>query len=91
MVVSNNFYVHPDPWGFMIQFDEHISDFIQRFSLIKSIKALQGCSGHVATNPGRATCGTNGQAVDPQNFKSVFRGDVALPRDSLSPVSVFFF
>ena len=21
---SNIFYLHPDPWGFMIQFDEHI-------------------------------------------------------------------
>ena len=21
---SNIFYVHPDPWGFMIQFDEYI-------------------------------------------------------------------
>ncbi len=24
VVVSNIFYFHPDPWGFMIQFDEHI-------------------------------------------------------------------
>ena len=41
---SKIFYVHPEPWGFMIQFDEHIfsNGLVQPPTSVKILGFFQG-------------------------------------------------